>query len=307
MAMVHTEIPSMPPTPATPASTNKTFGQRLWKSMKDFPMLYIGAFIVLLMVVVAVFAPVLAPHNPDAVFSQGITAQGTPVGPSKMFPLGTDGNGRDVLSRIIYGTRVSLTVGIVSAIINLVVGTFIGLLAGFYGKWVDNVLMRVVDVVLAFPFLLLAMAMVSVLGPSMWNILLVLGITGWGTMARLVRGQVLAMREYEYVQAERALGASGLRIMLRVILPNLFGTAVVFSMLSVGNNILTEAALSFLGIGIQPPTPSWGNMIEGAMQTYQYAPWTIWFPGLAVIIAVLGFNLLGDGLRDILDPRNTQH
>ncbi|WDM02810.1 ABC transporter permease [Alicyclobacillus cycloheptanicus] len=297
----------MPPAPATPASTNKTFGQRLWKSMKDFPMLYIGAFIVLLMVVVAVFAPVFAPHNPDAVFSQGITAQGTPVGPSKMFPLGTDGNGRDVLSRIIYGTRVSLTVGIVSAIINLVVGTFVGLLAGFYGKWVDNVLMRVVDVVLAFPFLLLAMAMVSVLGPSMWNILLVLGITGWGTMARLVRGQVLAMREYEYVQAERALGASGLRIMLRVILPNLFGTAVVFSMLNVGNNILTEAALSFLGIGIQPPTPSWGNMIEGAMQTYQYAPWTIWFPGLAVIIAVLGFNLLGDGLRDILDPRNTQH
>ncbi len=271
-------------------------------------MLYAGGLIVFLMVVVAVFAPELAPHNPTEVFQQtGLTAQGTPVGPNATFPLGTDSNGRDILSRIIYGTRVSITVGIVSTVINLVIGIVVGLVAGYYGKWVDNVLMRVVDVILAFPFLLFSMALVAALGPSMKSVLIALGVTGWGTMARLVRSQVLSLREMEFVQAERALGASSFRIMFRVILPNVFGTIIVFSMLNVGNNILTESALSFLGIGIQPPTPSWGNMIEAGMQSYQYAPWTILFPGAALAIAVLGFNLLGDGLRDIFDPHNTQH
>lgn len=298
---------AMAPTPLQTSTPTKPLGQRIVKSIKDFPMLYVGGFIVFCMIFVALFAHVLAPHNPNEVFSNGLNANGTPVGPSREFLLGTDGNGRDILSRIIYGTQVSITVGLVSTVINLVLGVSIGLFAGFFSGWVDNVLMRVVDVVLAFPFLLFSMALVAVLGPSERNVLLVIGILGWGTMARLVRGQVLAIREFEYVQAERAVGASSIRIMFRVILPNIMGSIIVFSMLNVGNNILTESALSFLGIGIQPPTPSWGNMIEAGIQTYQYAPWTLFAPGLALAIAVLGFNLFGDGLRDILDPRNSTH
>jgi peptide/nickel transport system permease protein len=296
--------PMSAPGLAKPAAATSRV-KALRRSMREYPMLYLGGLIVLLLVAVAVFAPVLAPHDPTTQFQNGLNPDGTPVGPSHAFPFGTDSVGRDILSRLIYGARVSLIVGVVSTVINLVLGVVIGLVAGYFGGWVDNVLMRVTDVILAFPVLLLAMALVAVVGPSLWSVLWVIGVVGWGTMARVVRGQVLAVKELEYVQAERALGASHVRIMFRVILPNVIGPVIVLSTLNVGNNILTEAGLSFLGIGIQPPTPSWGNMIQEGIQTYTFAPWTMWFPGLALVLAVLGFNLLGDGLRDILDPHST--
>ncbi len=274
------------------------------RHIRHFPMIYVGGLIVLLLAIVAVFAPLLAPHNPNFPFQNGLTLDGSPKPPSHEFPFGTDENGRDILSRVIYGTRVSLTVGIVSTIINLVIGVLVGMLAGYYGRWIDSALMMVTETILAIPFLLFCMALVAVLGASFMNVLLAIGLLGWGVMARIVRGQVLAIKEMEYVQAARALGASHLRIMFRSILPNVFGPVIVFSMLNVCNNILAEAGLSYLGIGIQQPTASWGNMIQEGVNTYQFAPWTLWFPGLALMIAVLGFNLLGDGFRDWLDPQS---
>ncbi len=300
MSLSELDIKPSQPFAPTPMVAKK---QQL-KSLREFPMLYLGGFIVLVLIVVAIFAPVLAPHNPDAVFQNGLNANGTPIAPNWEFPLGTDSNGRDILSRVIFGSRVSLTVGVVSTLINLFIGVVVGLVSGYFGKWVDTVLMRAVDTILAFPFLLFAMALVAVLGPSLWNVLFAIGILGWGTMARVVRGQVLSLKEFDYVQAERALGASHGRIMFRIILPNVIGPVIVLATLNVGMNMLTEAGLSFLGIGIQPPQASWGNMIQQGMNTYAFAPWTLWFPGLALVIAVLGFNMMGDGLRDLLDPHN---
>lgn len=279
----------------------------LWKSMRDFPMVYVGGFIVLLLVVCAVFAPVLALHNPTTQFQNGLNMDGTPVGPSKFFPFGADDVGRDVYSRLIYGSRVSLIVGVVATVISLVIGTTLGLISGYFGGFIDTFIMRVTDTILAFPFLLFALALVTILGSSLTNVLITIGILGWGVMARVVRGQVLSVKEFEYVQAARALGASTPRILFRVILPNILGPIIVLATLAVSQNILTEAGLSFLGVGVQPPTPSWGNMIYAGVQDYQFAPWLMVYPGLALLLAVLGFNLLGDGLRDILDPRNATH
>lgn len=285
----------------------KSFGKLLWKSMRDFPMIYLGGAIVLFLAVVAIFAPYLAPYNPVTQFNNGLTAQGLPVAPSKLYPWGTDSLGRDILSRVIYGSRVSLEVGVFATIINLVIGVPVGLISGYFGGVVDMIISRIVDTVLAFPLLLFALALVAVLGPSITNIYITIGVLGWGVIARVVRSAVLSIKEFEYVQAERALGASTLRIIFRVILPNTLGPVIVLTALSVGGNILLEAALSYLGIGVQPPTPSWGNMINEGLNTYQFAPWTLWFPGLALVVAVLGFNLLGDGLRDVLDPHNMTH
>lgn len=298
-------------TPGTVARTipaKPSFGKRFKKSFKTFPMVYIGAFIILLLVLVSVFAPFLAPHDPNQQYSSiGLTSMGLPVGPSHTFLLGTDDLGRDLFSRIIYGARVSMIVGIFSTLVSLLIGAVFGIIAGYFGGWVDTIIMRVTDVMLAFPFVLFAMALVAVLGASMMNVLIALGVTGWGVMCRVVHGLVLQLKEAEYVQAELALGASRPRIMFRVLLPNTFGQMIILSMLTVGGNMLAEAALSYLGIGINPPTASWGNMISEGLQTYQYAPWTLYAPGIALVIAVLAFNMLGDGLRDMLDPHNTDH
>lgn len=299
------EMSTLPPSPNGPAP--KTAGQRLRKSMKEFPMVYVGGTIIVILLLIAIFAPLWAPHDPIKQYTAGLNMNGTPVGPNAKFPLGADDVGRDVLSRLIYGSRVSLIVGIVSMVISLVIGTTLGLISGFFGGWVDNVIMRITDIILAFPFLLFALALVSILGSTLWNVLLAIGILGWGLMARVVRGQVLALKEFEYVQAARALGASTGRILFRVILPNVLGPIIVLSALQVSQNMLIEAGLSFLGVGVQPPTPSWGNMIYEGVGEYQFAPWLFFSPGVALLLAVLGFNLLGDGLRDILDPRNATH
>jgi len=294
-------------TPVKADPAKKSFGARLWKSMREFPMVYLGSVIVLLLIVSALFAPYISHLDPRALFNNGLHADGTPVAPNSQFIWGTDELGRDVFTRVLYGSRVSLEVGIFASFISLIIGTTLGLTAGFFGGFVDTLIMRFTDTVLAFPFILFAMALVAVLGPSVTNVFIAIGVLSWGVMARVVRGQVLAVKEFEYVQAERALGASTSRIMFKVILPNVMGPVMVLTTLSVGFNILAESALSFLGIGVRPPTPSWGSMIAEGLQTMSFAPWMLWAPGLALLISVLGFNLLGDGLRDILDPHSVTH
>ncbi len=261
----------------------------------------IGLGVVVTVVVAAILAPVLARHDPVAIDLLHQLER-----PSLAHPLGTDVQGRDVWARLVYGSRVSLTVGIVSQTIALSIGLTLGLLAGYFGRWIDEVIMRLADVTLAFPTLLLLIAMVAALQPSLGVVFVTVGLVGWAGMARLVRGQVLVVRQLEYVQAIRALGAGDSRIVVRHILPNVIAPVVIAATLGVAGAIMAEAALSFLGLGVQPPTPSWGSMIADGRDLGQlrHAPWTSLFPGLAIGAAVLGFNLLGDALRDALDPRH---
>jgi len=225
--------------------------------------------------------------------------------PSASHWLGTDVQGRDIWSRLVFGARVSLTVGLISQGIALLLGVTLGLLAGYYGRWVDELVMRLADVTLAFPTLLLLIAMVAAFQPSMGVVFATIGVVGWAGMARLVRGQVLVVRQLEYVQAIRALGAKDIRVMLQHVLPNVIAPVVIAATLGVAGAIMAEAALSFLGLGVPPPTPSWGSMIADGRDLDQLrrAPWTSVFPGMAIGAAVLGFNLLGDALRDALDPK----
>lgn len=248
----------------------------------------------------AILAPVIATHSPIEIDLNQLLQ---PPGGGHI--LGTDVQGRDIWSRLVYGARVSLTVGLISQGIALLLGVTLGLLAGYYGGWVDEVVMRLADVTLAFPTLLLLIAMVAALQPSMGVVFATIGIVGWAGMARLVRGQVLVVRQLEYVQAIRALGAGDIRIMLQHVLPNVIAPVVIAATLGVAGAIMAEAALSFLGLGVPPPAPSWGSMIaEGRdLDQLRHAPWTSLFPGIAIGAAVLGFNLLGDALRDALDPK----
>jgi ABC-type dipeptide/oligopeptide/nickel transport system permease subunit len=262
---------------------------------------WFGVAVILLMVVAAIAAPLLARHDPAAI---DLTNQ--LQGPSPQHWMGTDIQGRDVWARLIYGARISLAVGLLSQGIALALGVLLGLIAGYYGKWVDEVVMRLADVTLAFPTLLLLIALVAALQPSLPVVFLTIGLVGWAGMARLVRGQVLVVRELEYVQAMRALGARNHRIIARHILPAVIAPVVIAATLGVAAAIMAEASLSFLGLGVQPPTPSWGAMIADGRDLSQLrsSPWTSLFPGLAIGLTVLGFNLLGDALRDALDPRS---
>jgi ABC-type dipeptide/oligopeptide/nickel transport system permease subunit len=260
----------------------------------------LGIGIVIVMAVAAILAPLIARQNPIAIDLLHILQR-----PSAQHWLGTDIQGRDIWSRLVYGARVSLTVGLISQGIALGLGVTMGLVAGFYGKWVDEIVMRLADVTLAFPTLLLLIAMVAALQPSEGVVFATIGVVGWAGMARIVRGQVLVVRQLEYIQAIRALGAGDRRIMLRHVLPNVIAPVVIAATLGVAGAIMAEAALSFLGLGVPPPAPSWGSMIADGRDLNQLrrAPWTSVFPGIAIGAAVLGFNLLGDALRDALDPR----
>ena len=273
------------------------FREILWHRLRRNRMAMVGAMIVLGMFVLATVAPLLS-GDPGAIdIARRLQS------PSWSHPLGTDDLGRDVLVRIFYGARISLLVGFVAVGIATFIGILVGALAGFYGSWVDAVVMRFVDIMLCFPSFFLILAVIAFLEPSIWNIMIIIGLTSWMGVARLVRAEFLSLRERDFVVAIRALGARDARIIFRHILPNALSPVLVSATLGVAGAILTESALSFLGIGVQPPTPSWGNMLIAGKQTLGTAWWLSVFPGLAILITVLGYNLLGEGIRDALDPR----
>ncbi len=258
----------------------------------------IGLAIVATGIVVALLAPVIAPYDPRRISPAEALA---PPGGAYLF--GTDGFGRDVFSRVLMGSRISLVVAFLSVLTALVLGTTLGLTAGFYGGWWDGVSMRAMDIVFAFPAILLAIAIMAVLGTNLLNLVIAIGIVYTPQFARVARAAALTIRSQEFVDAARALGLGNLRILWRHIAPNVLAPITVQVSLSLSLAILSESALSFLGLGTQPPTPSWGNMLSEGRQFLELAPWNAIFPGLAIMIVVLGFNLLGDGLRDLLDPR----
>ncbi len=260
-----------------------------------------GGLLVLAVFVIAVFAPLIAPYDPSKIDIKNIL-----VGPSSQHLFGTDDLGRDVLSRMIWGSRVSLEVGFVAIGIATIIGILLGAISGFYGGYTDSAIMRAVDIMLSIPTIFLILAVVAILEPSIFNIMVVIGLTSWTEPARLVRAEFISIKEREFVTAARALGASDSRIIFRHILPNGLSPILVSATMGIGGAILIESALSFLGLGVQPPTPSWGSLLSSGKDNIEIAWWLSAFPGLAILITVLGYNLLGEGIRDALDPRQRE-
>jgi peptide/nickel transport system permease protein len=279
-----------------------------WRRLRRDRRAMFGAGLVAAIALLALLAPVLAPHDPAEQFRDGLTLDGQPVpstllaGGGARFLLGTDANGRDLLSRILYGARVSLLVGVLANAIAVSLGALIGSSAAFFRGALEVVLMRFTEIMMAFPTLLLAMSLVAILKPSIWIIIVVIGAVYWTWIARVVYGQVLALRDREFVVAVTALGGDRLYTLVRHIWPQLVPTIIVWGTLGIATNVMLEASLSYLGIGVQPPTPSWGGMIQQGQSFYRTAPWLVLFPGLVIMMTVFAFNLLGDGLRDALDP-----
>ena len=257
-----------------------------------------GGMIVAALFVVAIFAPAIAPYDPTLIDTKSLFEP-----PSLEHLCGTDDLGRDVFSRMVYGARISLSVGFVAVGIATVVGLIIGAIAGYFGGWVDNVLMRFVELMMTIPTFFLILAVIAMLEPSIYNIMIVIGLTGWMGVARLVRAEFLSLKEREFVAAARAIGVPDAFIIIKHILPNAMSPVLVSATLGVAGAILTESALSFLGIGVQPPTASWGNILTLGKDNIEFAWWLSVFPGLAILITVMGYNLLGEGIRDALDPR----
>jgi peptide/nickel transport system permease protein len=282
-----------------PALAARPRRSRALRHLTSRPLAVAGGVVVLLFVVVAVAAPLLAPYDPTRPDFLAVRQA-----PSAKYLLGTDEIGRDVLSRVIFGARASLLAGVMSVALAMAVGVPLGLLAGFYRRWVDELIMRVTDALLSFPFLILAVALAAALGPSLTNAMIAISIATMPSFIRLSRGQVLAVQAEEYVQAARASGASDARIILRHVLPNSFAPILVQATVTIAQAIIAEASLSFLGLGVQPPTPSWGGMLNTAKNFLVQAPWIAIWPGVSIFLAVLAINLLGDGLRDAFDPRD---
>lgn len=258
----------------------------------------VGLGFILFLIVVALLATWIAPYAPDDFTSE------IRVGPSWAYPFGVDHLGRDQLSRVIFGARISLWVGLLAVGLSLTSGTAIGLISGYFGGWLDNLIMRVMDIMMSLPYVLLAILIAAALGPSLENGILAIGVVRIPRFARLARASTLSVKELQYVEASRSIGASNLRIMIKDILPNIAGPIIVYTTLSLGDAILAVAVLSFLGLGAQPPIPEWGAMLNEAQQYLSSAPYMSIFPGLAIFLTVLSFNLFGDGLRDILDPKS---
>ncbi len=279
------------------------FRRLVQRKLALFAMAVIGVI-----VGAALFAPLAAPFNPEEQFFEGLTLEGAPLPPGERFWLGTDLLGRDLLSRLIYGARTSLIIGIVANGIAVVVGAFVGIVAGFFRGWVETLLMRFTDLMMAFPALLLAITLAAIFQPSLWIVAMVIAMVNWVQMARVVYTETRSLSEREFILAERAMGAGLFRILFRHLLPHLLSTIVVFGTLGISTTVLLEATLSYLGIGVQPPTPSWGNIIYENQTYFTSAPWLVFFPGIAIIALALGFNLLGDALREVLDPtRKARH
>lgn len=266
------------------------------------PLALLGLAIIAIIVIGAGLAPYLTNFRPDEQIFEGLTMSGEPLAPNETFWLGTDLLGRDLLTRILYGARTSLFIGIVANGIALVVGTFIGVIAGYYRGWIGGVLMRFTDLMMAFPALLLAICLAAVFQPSLWIVALVIALVNWVQTSRVMYTQTSSLVEREFIAAERTIGASSPRILFMHILPHLFPTIIVWGTLGISTTVLLEATLSYLGIGVQPPTPSWGNIIFENQTYFQAAPWLVFFPGIAILALALAFNLVGDALRDILDP-----
>lgn len=270
----------------------------VWNRFKRNRLALVGLAIVLTMMIVSLAAPLIAPYDPLSIDVRNVFSP-----PSRSHPFGTDELGRDVLSRMIWGSRVSLQVGFLAVSIAIMIGTILGSLAGYYGGRLDSVIMRFVDIMLAFPTLFLILAVITIVEPSIYNIMIIIGLTGWMDVARLVRAEFLTLKERDFVYAAKALGASNLKIIFSHILPNALSPVFVAATFGIAGAILIESGLSFLGLGVQPPNPSWGNIITSGKDNIEVAWWLSLFPGLAILITVLSFNLVGEGLRDSIDPR----
>ena len=269
-----------------------------WRRFSENRFAVAGLALIVVLFVLSFGAGFLTPYDADAIDAWHVL-----LPPSSSHWFGTDELGRDVFTRVIFGARVSLKVGFVAVGIAVLIGTVVGLFAGFYGGWIDALLMRIVDIMLCFPTFFLILAVIAMLEPSIWYIMVIIGLTGWMGVARLVRAEVLSLKSRDFVLAARVLGASDRRIIFRHILPNALSPVLVSATLGVAGAILTESALSFLGIGVQPPTPSWGNILTSGKDYIEFAWWLSLFPGVAILVTVLSYNLVGEGIRDALDPR----
>ncbi|PKL52451.1 MAG: peptide ABC transporter permease [Nitrospira bacterium HGW-Nitrospira-1] len=269
-----------------------------WRRFKKNRLAVAGGVIVLVLFFVAIFAPLISPYDPNDIDRKHVLEA-----PGIKHPFGTDDLGRDILSRMIWGARISLSVGFVAVGIATIIGMIAGALAGYYGGWADRIIMRFIDIMLTIPTFFLILAVIAFIGAGIWNIMIVIGITSWMGVARLVRAEFLSIKQREYVLAARAVGASDFRIIFRHIMINSMSPVLVSAILGIAGAVLVESALSFLGIGIQPPTPSWGNILTLGKDNIEIAWWLSVYPGLAILITVLGYNLLGEGIRDSIDPR----
>ncbi|WP_183734183.1 ABC transporter permease [Rhizobium sp. BK275] len=275
---------------------------RVIKAMLRQPTALFGLIIVLVVIALAVVAPWVAPFNPDEQMFDGLSLEGAPLPPGGPYLLGTDTLGRDLFSRMLFGARTSLVIGLVANGIAVAIGLFIGILAGYMRGLVSNILMRFTDLMMAFPALLLAIVLAALLRPSLWIVAMVIALVNWVQVARIVYTETRGLVERDFIMAERSLGAGHMRVLFLHILPHLVPTAIVWGTLGIATTVLLEATLSFLGIGVQPPQPSWGNIIFESQSYFQAAPWLVFFPGAIILLTALSFNLVGDALRDIIDP-----
>ena len=299
--MTPTSLSDKQTTATTVETVHRSELSRAWRRFRANRMALLGLALIILICIMAIFAPQLAPYDPIEDIFSGKRG----VGPSWQHPFGFDHLGRDLLSRVIYGTRVALIVGIASTVITVVVGVLVGALAGYLGGLTDTLLSRLIDTLMAFPIIALLIVLTAVLTPGLWTTVLVIGMTTWSRYARVVRADVLSLREQDFVYAARALGASNWRIILRHVLPNVLTPVIVLASLGIGGIIILEAALSFLGLGVRPPTPSWGGTLADGRAFITRFPSISVFPGLMIVVTVLAFNFIGDGVRDALDPHET--
>ena len=273
-----------------------------WRRFRRDRLAVAGLVIIMIFALAAVAAPLIAPYDPSEQFFEGLTLEGSPLPPNAQFWFGTDTNGRDQFSRLLYGAQTSLLIGIVANGLAVAVGTALGLIAGYVRGYTGAAIMRITDLMMAFPPLLLAIALAAILKPGLNIVILVIALVNWVQIARVIYTETVSLSEREYIEAARALGASSGRILLRHLLPHLIPTVIVYATLGIATTVLLEAMLSFLGRGVQPPTPAWGMMIFESQSYFLNAPWLVFIPGAAILILALAFNLVGDGLRDALDP-----
>jgi len=273
-----------------------------WKRFSKDRVAVFGVLVIILACLAAVLAPVIAPYDPAEQFFDGLTLEGSPLPPNERFWFGTDTNGRDQFSRLLYGARTSLMIGILANGMAVAIGTLLGVVAGYMRGFAGGAIMRFTDLMMAFPPLLLAIALAAILRPGLWIVIVVIALVNWVQIARVIYTETTSLAEREYIEAARALGASSWRIVLRHLIPHLVPTIIVYATLGIATTVLLEAMLSFLGRGVQPPTPAWGMMIFESQSYFLNAPWLVFIPGAAILVVALAFNLAGDGLRDALDP-----